>query len=116
MVGLPMAEVDVFGIFKGSLLLIALVLVLFVVVTAIRKWMKNDEYSVGAGFTLAELRELHKNGKMTTEEFEKARDILLATLGKVPAKAQAGGFPVVHDKPSISPPIPPSDSGLPPTS
>lgn len=91
-----MAEVDVFGIFTGSLLLIALVVILFVVVSAIRKWMKDettDGVGTGAGFTLSQLRQLHKTGQMNDEEFEKAKQILLGAAYK--SSGPTGGVPVV---------------------
>lgn len=54
-------------------------------------WMRNDDVAdVGPGFSLADLRELQKQGKMTPEEFEKAKAVLVGTL-KGPAKSTTAG-------------------------
>jgi uncharacterized membrane protein len=77
--------VDFGGLFKWSFVLMVLVLILWVAVSTIRKRLKEDDPTVGTGFTLSDLRQLHKQGKMSTEEFEKAKAILLASLAKDPA-------------------------------
>jgi HJR/Mrr/RecB family endonuclease len=74
-------DVDYVGLFKWSFVLIVLVLILWVAVSTLRKRLKEDDV-VGTGFTLSDLRQLHKQGKMSTEEFEKAKAILLASLAK----------------------------------
>jgi hypothetical protein len=64
------------------------------------KWLRKrllakSDASEGTGFTLGDLRELHRSGKMSTEEFEKARALIVAAAkrsmptnasGKVPTK------------------------------
>ena len=70
-----------------SLLLIVLVLGLFVAVVILRKKMSPDEDFHGAGFTLADLRQMHKAGKMSDEEFQRAKAALLGSLAKPAAKS-----------------------------
>jgi hypothetical protein len=60
-------------------LVLALMLLLGVVVIY-RKWMNTDDTPSGPGFTLSDLRRLHKEGKMTTEEYEKAKTVLIGSL------------------------------------
>ena len=72
-----------------SLVLIALLLIGFFVVARLRAWVKgSDEESPPIGFTLSDLRRLHREGKMTDEEFERARSQMVAS-----AKAQADRLP-----------------------
>ncbi|HEY7118681.1 MAG TPA: hypothetical protein VH475_18975 [Tepidisphaeraceae bacterium] len=68
-----------------SLILIVAILLLFGVVLVYRKWMNADDTTSGPGFTLSDLRRLHKEGKMTTEEFEKAKSALIGSLKVAPA-------------------------------
>ena len=53
--------------------LIVLLVILFLVASAIRRWLKRDEVSPALGFTLGDLRALHRQGRMTDEEFERAK-------------------------------------------
>ena len=73
-----------------SLVLIALIVVAFLVVIQLRKWMQSDDGDAAPsiGFTLGDLRQLHKEGKMTDEEFERARAKMMAG-----AKAMAQNLP-----------------------
>jgi len=70
---------DAGSIFFWSLVLIGLVVAATFGVMWIRRWMRQDD-DPGAGFTLSDLRELHRQGKMTDQEFEKAKAIALASV------------------------------------
>jgi hypothetical protein len=72
----------------GSLILIVTLLMLFGAVALYRKWLKSDDSGSGEGFTLSDLRKLHKAGQMTDEEFEKAKKVL---IGSVKATAEKMG-------------------------
>ena len=80
----------------GSVILIV-VLLLFGGVALYRKWMKSDEDSPAEGFTLSDIRKLHKAGQMTDEEYEKAKKILIgsvkAAAEKIPDKPASPGSP-----------------------
>lgn len=64
----------------GSLILIVVLLVLFGGIVLYRRWMNADDTAISEGFTLSDLRKLHKAGQMTDEEFEKAKSILIGSL------------------------------------
>jgi len=51
-----------------------------------RFWDGEDGAGQAAGFTLGQLRELHRAGRMTTEEFERAKATVVAA-----AQRRAGG-------------------------
>jgi hypothetical protein len=88
-----------------SLVLIVLVLGAFVVVMRVKSWLTADDDAgpAGAGFTLSDLRTLHRSGKMTDEEFERARAQMMAG-----AKAMADKLPDPLARPGEAPrPRPP---------
>jgi hypothetical protein len=60
--------------------LIAILVMLFYVLKVYRKWMTAEDSTSGTGFTLSDLRRLHKEGKMTDEEFERAKSQMLGAL------------------------------------
>jgi hypothetical protein len=70
-----LAQSGVGGVFFWSFILIILIIAGAAAVMRLRRWLKEDEppSSAGIGFTLSDLRQLHKQGKMTDEEFERAR-------------------------------------------
>ncbi len=71
------------GVFGWSLVVIVLVVVGFMAIAWLRKWMKDDDVpSGGIGFGLSELRQMHARGALTDEEYERAR-------GKMTASAKA---------------------------
>ncbi len=66
--------------------LIALVLVAFGAYSWLKRWMNDTgETNRGVGFTLSDLRELHRQGKMSTEEFELTRSKMVAAAKKMAA-------------------------------
>ena len=71
-----LAQADAMGKALGwSLLLIVLVVAAFFAVVRLRQWLKEDQ-AVGEkpiGFTLSDLRRLHRDGKISDAEFERAR-------------------------------------------
>jgi hypothetical protein len=63
-------------IIVGSLVVVGLIVVAFVLVTLVRRRLKQGDDSTssgGTGFTLSDLRQLHKSGQMSDEEFERAK-------------------------------------------
>ena len=61
-----------------SIVLIGLLLAAFVAVAQDKKRLIRSYDTTGSGFTLSDLRRLHREVKMNDEEFEKAK---LAILG-----------------------------------
>ncbi len=57
-----------------SLLLIGLIVAGWLTVWQVRRRLQRDETPLGnAGFTLSDLRQMHKSGQMSDEEFERAK-------------------------------------------
>ena len=56
-----------------SIILIALVGLGLFVAVMIKKWLQQGDPPMATGFTLSDLRRLHKSGQMSDEEFERAR-------------------------------------------
>ena len=79
----PLADMNVFSILLWSGVLIVLAGGAFFGVKALTQWMREEQdQPLGVGFTLSDLRQLHKSGQMSSEEFEKAKAILLAAAQK----------------------------------
>lgn len=65
---------DIGRIFFWLLVLLALVVLAFMGVVWLRRWLKAEDVPTGGiGFGLSELRAMHKRGQLTDEEFERAR-------------------------------------------
>lgn len=84
---IPLAQtVSVLG---WSAVLIVLIVGAFMAVMWLRRWIKDDDVPTAKiGFSLTDLRELHRRGEMTDEEFERARAKMTAS-----AKAIAASIP-----------------------
>jgi hypothetical protein len=63
-----------------SALLLAALALLYVVVMAVRRRLGRRDEMPTVGFTLADLRQLHKKGHLSNEEYEKAKGALLAAM------------------------------------
>ncbi len=66
-------ERDYSQIFVWSLVLIGVLAVGLVVVSKVKRRLQEPDQPSSMGFTLSDLRQLHKSGQMTDEEFEKAK-------------------------------------------
>jgi hypothetical protein len=88
-----LAEVDVASILMGLVAFLVIAVLGYLAVRALNKWMRNDDEALGAGFTLSQLRQLHKSGQMSSEEFEKAKAILLAATHKPDPKGNSTDRP-----------------------
>jgi hypothetical protein len=85
------ADQDPLRIVAACASVIVIVVIGAAVVMWLRKRMRNSDTSLdpgGAGFTLGDLRQLHKSGKMTDEEFAKARDKVVAAAQKAAARVE----------------------------
>ncbi len=98
------------GVFVWSGVLIAVVLVAFAGYSVLRRWMRSSGSTPGRGFTLADVRELHRQGKMSDAEYEATRALLVGA-----AKRMAADLPPVLPRrptrrpPSLDRPAPPGD-------
>jgi len=68
------------AIFVWSLVLLAVVIVGFVLVLWVKRRLQHQDMAPTLGFSLADLRELHRTGKISDEEFERARGRMAASL------------------------------------
>lgn len=75
----------------GSLALIIILIVLFGALMAYRRWLNTDDTNGSEGFTLSDLRRLHKAGQMTDAEYEKAKAVLIGSIKAAAEKPSAGG-------------------------
>ena len=71
-------EVPYGRIIFWSLALIGFILALFAAITYLKRTWFAPEEPVGTGFSLGDLRALHRSGKMTDEEFERAKAQIIA--------------------------------------
>jgi len=69
-----------------SLVLIFLLLAGFFVVARLRSWLKSDDEPVGIGFSLSDLKQLHREGKLSDEELERARTKILGAAKEMSSK------------------------------
>ena len=84
---------DYTQIFIWSMVLIGVLIVLFLGVIWLKRWMMGSpETTKPAGFTLSDLRELRRAGQMTDEEFEKAKALLVGNLKTSESKPESGGM------------------------
>jgi uncharacterized membrane protein len=95
-----------------SLVLICLLMVGLFAISKLRQWMRDDDMPApGIGFTLSDLRQLHKQGQMTDEEFERAKSKI---VGGAKAMAAKLPDPLARDRggakgrPPAAPPGPPA--------
>ena len=70
---LAQPERDYTRIFVWSLALLGVLAVGLLVVSKVKRRLQEPDAPVSAGFTLSDLRQLHKSGQMTDEEFERAK-------------------------------------------
>ena len=88
-----LADLPVSSIIKLSLLLVALIVVGWVTVWQVRRRLTKPDETSGVGFTLSDLRQLHKSGQMSDEEFERAKAKVVDAARRVAErdKVAAGG-------------------------
>src|SRR5690606_31169632 len=65
-------------VFLWLLVLMGLLIVAAMGVLWLRRWYRTDETGGPIGFTLGDLRRLHREGQMTDDEFERAKARMIA--------------------------------------
>jgi uncharacterized membrane protein len=68
------------NLFFWCLILLALVVAGFVLVAWVKRRTQQQDSGPTIGFSLADLRELHRTGKISDQEFERARGKMAASL------------------------------------
>ena len=61
-----------------ALVMFGLILLGFYAVVRIKRWVTKPDDGPAAGFTLSDLRALHRKGQISAEEFEKAKTAIVA--------------------------------------
>lgn len=94
--------------------LIVVVVIGWFAIVRIRSWMRDDEERTDA-FTLDDLRRLRREGRISEEEFEKARQAMIGAVRAAPSAkrivppkvvappVKPGGLPSVERPPSAMP-------------
>lgn len=67
-----------------SLVLMAMVVAGFLLASWVRNRVRQTDEPASSGFSLGELRELHRKGQLTDAEFERAKQKLVGMLRKDP--------------------------------
>jgi hypothetical protein len=89
-----LADFPAASVIKLSLLLVVLVIAGWITVWQVRRRLTQPDDSSGAGFTLSDLRRLHREGQMTDAEFERAKAKVVEAARRVAerdAAAPKGG-------------------------
>lgn len=89
---LAATETSSASILFWTLVLVAILVLAFVGVVIVKKRMRTeDDEPVGpvTGFTLSDLRRLHKEGQVSDEEFERAKAKIVASAKAAAARSTA---------------------------
>lgn len=107
-----LAQSGIGGVILWSIFIVILIVVGFTAVIWIKRWVSEPDDAPVGGFSLGDLRQLHKTGQMSDEEFEKAKAMIVeaaqaAAAKRAQAQQQQGkgsqlppGFTGRHDHPS----------------
>lgn len=115
-----LAESGVGTIVVRSLVIVALVIAAFFGVVRLRAWLQSDDEpaATGPAFSLSDLKQLHRDGQLTDEEFERMRSKMVGA-----AKAMAARMPdplagsrrrAAGGPPGAGPAMPPPPGAVPP--
>ncbi len=77
------------SVFFWSAVLIIVVALLFVGIYFVRRWLRVEEDVHGEGFSLGDLRAMQKDGKLTEEEFERAKAKMVEAMHAAQARREA---------------------------
>lgn len=83
---------DITQVLTWGIVLVVLLVAGAIAVQWIRRRLRDDGQAASTGstgFTLTQLRELHQAGKLSTEEFEKAKFAIVAAAKKSADRAAA---------------------------
>ena len=88
--GPPSANIDP-AFFLWVAVLVGVVIAGGILVAVIRRRFRAGGQAELQGFTLHEIREMHRRGDLTDEEFEQARATILRQVGATPSPPKATG-------------------------
>src|SRR3974390_1188172 len=93
-----LADGDPFDILIACFFLLVFVVAGAYAVVWLRKryWGPDDTAVMGIGFTIGDLRQLHKSGQLSDEEYQKAKEKILAAH-------QASGLTAKPESPKANP-------------
>ena len=80
------ATSEIPSVILRSIILMGLVIAAMYGVMRLRRWLKSDAVEGGIGFTLGDLRAMHRRGEITDEEFERARAQMLMGAKEMASK------------------------------
>ncbi len=91
-----LADFPAASVIKLSLVLVVLVIAGWITVWQVRRRLTQPDESSGSGFTLSDLRRLHREGQMTDAEFERAKAKVVEAARRAaerdaPPKESGGG-------------------------
>lgn len=85
-----LAEVPTSEIVTTSLVLLGLLILGWFVVAQVRRRLQRQEEGLKpAGFTLSDLRQMHKTGQISAEEFERAKEKVLEAARRANERQEA---------------------------
>jgi len=79
--------------------LVGLALLAAALIVWVRRRMSPKEDVQPQGFTLADLRELHKKGQMTDAEYERAKELIVQSMRKTGSRPENTAGPADHRAP-----------------
>jgi uncharacterized membrane protein len=86
------------------LILLAFVVVASVVIMWLHRRVRSDHPSAtGGGFTLHDLRQMHARGELTDEEFQRAREAVIAGVRHAASENEADHAPNESDASEADP-------------
>jgi hypothetical protein len=98
---LPLAEASIAAAIFWSMVILGLLVVGMMAAIRLRRKIKQEEdvtAAPAAGFTLSDLRQMHRAGHITDAEFERAKEKVVLAAKKASAPAVlAAGTPVAKD-------------------
>ena len=86
-----LAEANIASAIFWSIVTLGLLLVGMVAAARLRRKMKQEDVIAGpaAGFTLSDLRQMHRAGQLNDAEFERAKEKVVLAAQKASARAAA---------------------------
>lgn len=87
-----LADVSAMSVVTWSLILVAFIVAGWVTVWQVRRRLTKPDETAGTGFTLSDLRRLHKTGQMSDEEFERAKAQVVDAARRATAREAAAAL------------------------